>query len=280
MISLAPPPNMPRSTKPNGVAGRDFISWSQLNTFRRCPLQYRFRYLDKVEPEYIATSLLIGSSIYSAIELYHRRELEGAPLPDLDELEAQFWLEWKGRTEESAEVRFSKRESDADAVHQLASRMLTSFLDSPHRHTGGVIIGIEERMSEQVLEGCRPLLGIVDLVFQSDGSLVVRDYKTAGRKWNQGNAESNAGQLELYGELVKKLAPNRQLSFEFIVLTKTKSPSVERFTVESNQRRIERTKLVANLTLDAIATGVFYPNKSPMTCSTCPYQRACAAWNE
>ena len=228
MISLVKPPTETASTKPSGVAGRDFVSWSQLNTFRRCPLQYRFRYLDKVEPEYIASSLLIGSSIHSAIELYHRRELEGAPLPDLDELVAQFWTEWKDRTEDSAEVRFSKREGDVDAVGQLASRMLASFLESPHRNTDGVIIGIEERMSEKVLKGCRPLLGIVDLVFQSDDRLVVRDYKTAARKWNQGNAESNAGQLELYGELVKKLVPNRELSFEFIILTKTKSPVASR----------------------------------------------------
>ena len=279
MIGLAAPPsNAPVPTKPKGVTGRDFISWSQLNTFRRCPLQYRFRYLDKVEPEYIASSLLIGSSIHSAIELYHCRELEGSALPGLDELEAQFWVEWKDRTEEAAEVRFSKRESDENAVQHLAHRMLSSFLESPHRHTEGVIIGIEERISERVLEGCRPLLGIVDLVFQSDDRLVVRDYKTAGRKWNQGNAESNAGQLELYGELVKRLVPDLQLSFEFIVLTKSKSPVVERFTVDSSPRRVKRTKLIANLTLDAIATGVFYPNRNPMTCATCPYQRACAAW--
>ena len=156
--------------------------------------------------------------------------------------------------------------------------MLASFLESPYRHTEGVIIGIEERISEKVLEGCRPLLGIVDLVFQSSDRLVVRDYKTAGRKWNQGNAESNVGQLELYGELVKQLVPNRQLSFEFIVITKTKSPVVEQFTVESSLRRIQRTKLIANLTLDAIATGVFYPNRNPMTCAPCPYQKACATW--
>ena len=279
MIGLAAPPsNAPVPTKPKEVAGRDFISWSQLNTFRRCPLQYRFRYLDKVEPEYIASSLLIGSSIHSAIELYHCRELEGSALPGLDELEAQFWVEWKDRTEESAEVRFSKRESDVDAIQQLASRMLAQFLESPHRNTDGVIIGIEERISEKVLEGCRPLLGIVDLVFQSGDRLIVRDYKTAGRKWNQGNAESSAGQLELYGELVKQLVPNRQLSFEFVVITKTNSPVVEQFTVESSRRRIQRTKLIANLTLDAIATGVFYPNRNPMTCATCPYQRACATW--
>lgn len=279
MIGLANrPTEASASTKATGITGRDFVSWSQLSTFRRCPLSYQFRYLDKVEPEYIASSLLIGSSIHSAIELHHRRELEGAPLPDLDELLTGFWNEWKDRTEESAEVRFSKRENDLNEVHQLASRMLTAFLESPFRETNGTIIGIEERMSEKVLAGCRPLLGIVDLVFESDDRLVVRDYKTAGRKWNQRSAESNGGQLELYGELAKRLLPERKLSFEFVVITKTKSPTVERFAIQSSSRRMERTKLVADVTLDAIATGVFYPNKNPMTCSTCPYHSACAAW--
>jgi hypothetical protein len=65
------------TNKPDGVAGRDFVSWSQLSTFRQCPLKYRFRYLDKAEPEFVASSLLVGSSIHSAIELHHRRQLEG-----------------------------------------------------------------------------------------------------------------------------------------------------------------------------------------------------------
>ena len=74
------------STKPEGVAGRDFVSWSQLSTFRQCPLKYQFRYLDKAEPEYVASSLLVGSSIHSAIELHHRRQLEGGEQPTLDKL--------------------------------------------------------------------------------------------------------------------------------------------------------------------------------------------------
>jgi CRISPR/Cas system-associated exonuclease Cas4 (RecB family) len=278
MIGFANSTDNAATLKPKGIAGRDFISWSQLSTFRRCPLSYQFRYLDKVEPEYVASSLIIGSSIHAAIEMWHRKELEGADPPDLDGLLTRFWEEWKDRTEDSADIRFSKRESDLNAVHQLASRMLLSFLESPHRRVAGNLIGIEERLTENILEGRQPLLGVVDLVFDSDDHVVVRDYKTAGRRWNQGNAEANAGQLELYGELIKRRLPNREVRFEFIVLTKSKSPTVERFTVESNRRRIERTKLIANYTLDAIATGVFYPNKSPMTCSTCPYQSACSAW--
>ena len=69
----------------------------------------------------------------------------------------------------------------------------------------------------------------------------------------------------------------RDLSVGVSSTPKTKSPVVERFTVESSRRRIVRTKLIANITLEAIATGVFYPNKNPMTCATCPYQRACLA---
>ncbi len=106
----------------------------------------------------------------------------------------------------------------------------------------------------------------------------IHNYKTSRSKWNQGTAESSADQLMLYGELAKTMLPDTKLTLEFVVLTKTKSPTIESYQVTADPRRIERTKRVAELPLDAIATGVFYPNKSAMNCCTCPFQSACAAW--
>jgi putative RecB family exonuclease len=264
-------------SKPDGVAGRDFVSWSQLSTFRSCPLKYQFRYLDKVEPEFVASALLVGGSIHSAIELHHRRQLEGGDQPTLDELLTEFWREWKDRVEESPEVRFNKNE-DFNTIHGLAERMLSGFLDSAFREPPGIVIGIEESLRGSLIPDQPEFLGIVDLVFESDDHLVIRDYKTSRSKWNQGTAESSADQLMLYGELAKDLLPEKRLALEFVVLTKTKSPTVESYQVVADSKRMDRTNLVASRTLDAIATGIFYPNKSPMNCSTCPYRSACRAW--
>jgi putative RecB family exonuclease len=85
--------------KPAGVAGRDYVSWSQLSTFRQCPLRYQFRYLDRVEPEFVSSALLVGSSLHSAIEHHHRQQLETDDTVSLDELLEAFWSDWKHRIE-------------------------------------------------------------------------------------------------------------------------------------------------------------------------------------
>lgn len=274
MIGLA---NSPES-KPALVTGRGFISWSQLSTFRQCPLRYRFRYLDRLEPEFVASSLLVGSSIHSAIELFHRRQLEGGEPPTLDELLSEFWEEWRSRVEESPEVRFAKNE-DFSSVHDLARRMLSAFLADDTSQIHGVPIAIEESILSNVLDGNRPLLGIIDLIIKSPDKIIVRDYKTSRSKWNRAIAESSSDQILLYGELVQPLFPDKRLSFEFVVITKTKSPAVQLFSIGSDSKRVVRTKRVPNLTLDAIATGMFYPNKSAMNCSGCPYRSACSKWS-
>ncbi len=121
-------------------------------------------------------------------------------------------------------------------------------------------------------------MGIVDLVFESDNHLVIRDYKTSRSKWNEGTAESSADQLLMYSELAKSLLSDLEVKLEFAVITKTKSPTVELFQIDADAKRIERTKQVASRTLDAIDTGVFYPNQSAFNCGGCPYRSACRVW--
>lgn len=156
--------------------------------------------------------------------------------------------------------------------------MLSAFLECDVSNSPDVVIGIEETLRKSIIDGRAEYLGVVDLVFETGDSLIIRDYKTSRSKWNQGTAESSSGQLFLYAELVKDLLPDKKVEVEFAVLTKTKSPTFELFKVEADPQRTERTKRVASRTLDAIATGVFYPNQSAMNCSSCPYRSACSSW--
>ncbi len=263
--------------KPAGSPGVDFISWSQLSTFRQCPLKYQFRYLDRLEPEFVSSSLLVGSSVHRAIEFHHRRQLESDEPASLDELLSEFWDEWRCRAEESPEIRFGKNE-DVGSIDDLAKRMLSTFMASDHAEAPGVVIGIEETLRDTVIDGRPEFLGIVDLVFEADDVLTVRDYKTSRSKWNQGTAESSADQLFLYAEMARNLLPDKQIQVEFAVITKTKSPTVELFQIDVDPKRMDRTKRVAGRTLDAIAAGIFYPNQSAVNCSGCPFRSSCSSW--
>ena len=42
---------------------RAIISFSQLDQYIRCPLKYRFLYIDRVDPEWIPAALIFGRGI-------------------------------------------------------------------------------------------------------------------------------------------------------------------------------------------------------------------------
>ena len=264
--------------KPSRVAGRDFVSWSQLSTFRQCQLRYKFRYLDKVEPEFVASSLLLGSSIHGAIEFHHRKLLEFDQPATPDEMLGAFWEEWKARSDSSPKVRFGSKE-DVNTVGRLAESMLTTFLADECSVSNGSVVCIEESLSGKLIAERPNFLGIVDLAYLADDRLVVRDYKTSRSRWNQAMAVGSSGQLGLYCELAKALAPECRIEAEFVVITKTKSPTIETFAASVNQSQLDRTLLVAERTMDAIDAGNFYPHRSQMNCHSCPYRSACAAWD-
>ena len=149
--------------------------------------KYRFRYLDRLEPEFVSSaSLLVGSSIHAAIEHHHRRQLESEEPAVLDEMLEVFWDEWRCRMEESPEVRFGKNE-DVASIDNLAKRMLSSFIDSDLAKAPGVVIGIEESLRSTVIDARPEFLGIVDLVFESGDALTIRDYKTVAIKVEPGH---------------------------------------------------------------------------------------------
>ncbi len=261
------------STRPE----RDFISWSQLSTFRQCPLRYHFRYDLRLLEEFTTSSLLFGSGIHRAIEVLHRNQLEGDPPRSLDELMEEFWSEFKFRAEDASDVHFSKNE-DTSSIGDLARRVLNSFLTSELSQPGGTVIGIEEELRGPIVSGAKELLAIVDLVIDRGDVLVIRDYKTSRSRWSQSHAEDSAEQLLLYSELVGQLAPDKSLKLEFVVLTKAASPAIELYELNCGPGRRAKTKLIAERTIAAIAAGHVFPNPSPTNCSGCPFRRACREW--
>jgi hypothetical protein len=98
--------------------------------------------------------------------------------------------------------------------------------------------------------------------------------KTARARWSQEHPEEAAKQLLLYHALASRLS-DRPVELEFVVLTKTKEPTVERFTVAAQPVRVERTNRIAQRVWQATAAGHFFPSSSPTACGSCSYRQAC-----
>jgi putative RecB family exonuclease len=254
---------------------RDYISYSAISTFRSCPLKYKFRYIDGLDADTVLSSLIFGTAIHAVIEAYFQALLIGEPLPDLDALMATYRQCWHANQTE--QIQFGSSES-AESLQQLAQRMLTKFLASELVQPEGRIIAIEEELRGELIPGVPDLLGRVDLLLETDEHVIIQDFKTARSAWNAEQAEESAEQLLLYGDLVRRLVPGKELKLRFAVITKTKEPKVQVLDAEFDAERLERTKAVFRAVWSAIQAGNFYPSPSPMTCSGCGYRSHCTAW--
>jgi CRISPR/Cas system-associated exonuclease Cas4 (RecB family) len=280
--TASPPSPSQRQRPPNLLAqqitGRAYVSYSQLSLMRSCPRKFAFQYVEKAQPEFQPCSLIFGGAIHSALEFYFRAKLEGLGVTH-EALVSAFHDAWKRQREQGGNgvpVRFNKG-ADIDSVHAMADRMLRAFQTTALASPKGKILGIEEQLQVVLHPDLPDLLAKVDLVTQTDGALHVIDFKTSRSRWSQTKALESAEQPQLYAATVARMARvlGVPVKLHFAVITKAKKPIVQILPVPTNANTLTVLKETAVQTWAAIKTGNFYPNPSPMTCTTCPFKSRC-----
>lgn len=265
---------------PNDVAerliGRPYLSHSSLSAYRTCPLRFYFRYVAGLPEEFVSSSLVFGGAIHAALERFFIDRLEDLPPPSIDMLLESYRAAWLSR--DLGQVRFRDGES-LESLQDLAKRMLEAFVVSSAVNAEGRLIGVEEEITRSVVQDCPDILARIDLIIDGGSEIVVRDFKTSRSKWSADQLESEADQLLLYHEAVRDLADGRPIRLEFVVLTKTKSPSIDVHRVEPDLERIRWQHEAMRAVWRGIQAGVFFPSPSTMACSTCSYRSACRKWH-
>lgn len=254
---------------------RDYVSYSALSTYQACPLKYYFRYVAQLPEESKSISLLFGSAIHVALENLYRQLLETGEQASLKEL-----AEWYDRAIEHEAIQAGFQFDPVEiAVHaDQARRMLHAFLTSSLEYLQGTIVGVEEELRGSIQLGMPPLLARLDLLVETEAAVRVIDFKTSRARWSEGQVVEKADQLLLYGHLVGQQVSEKPVELAFVVLTKTKQPSVEVHAVEVSVERIERARTTAQRVWKAITAEHFYPAPSITNCSTCPYRVPCQSW--
>ena len=254
-------------------APRDYLSWSQINSYRSCPLRYYFRYVAGLPEKTVSASLVFGSAIHRAIEHHFRELLAGNPPPTTDELLDHYQAEWRERDDD----RVGSDDNRA-ALDGLAGRMLEAFQRHDAARPHGRILAVEESLRGELVPGLPDLLGRIDLIVETNDALVISDWKTGRSRWSADQADDNAEQLLLYAELARDFAPRKQVRVEFVVLTKTKEPVVDRHQRNVVPGQVDRAKRIAERVYRAIEAEHFFPSPSPMNCGGCPFREPCRLW--
>lgn len=267
-------PGLPQAP-PRPVFARDYLSYSSITAYQRCPMAFYFRYIAQLPERTVSSSLVFGSAVHRAAEHHFNELMAGNEPPTVEALLGEYDVAWKEY--ESKTIRYGKNEC-RECLLPLAQRVLTAFQTSDLAKPAGAILGVEEELRGPIVAGCPDLLGRIDLIVDTVDTVVVTDLKTARSKWSQYQVQESAGQLWLYHELAKTLAPRKRLRLQFAVVAKSKQPAVDLHEVPVDAKQIDRTKRVVERVWRAIDAGIFYPSPSAMQCPTCPFRTPCRAW--
>ena len=267
------------------LTGKRHVSWSQLSSFRGCPRKWWFSHVEGAQPAFIPAALLFGSAFHDAVQAHYRGRLEANP-PSLDELQGIFDHAWDEQVVEAdIPVKCGARDTEGslkDRGHAMLEAFVNSELaDLAKPDDRCQLLAIEESVTGELHPDMPSFVARIDVMWRDDDGLHLMDLKTARSPWSETQAKSAGQQLQLYARLASAIAGDEPVHLHFGVVTKAKTPTVQRLdlpaedsTTEPDDDPVVRVMLPV---WHAMAAGVDFANPNPMNCSTCPCAHLCPA---
>lgn len=255
---------------------KPYLSPSQLETYCRCPEQYRRRYIEgEIIPPGIA--ILKGKGFHVGAETNMRQKIDShEDLPASEIVDAAV----SGfETEAAGGYLLTADESESDVGQAKDSLAAMAECHAEQQAPDYQPVLVEQRVRIE-LPGARDLLGIVDL---ADDLGRVTDFKTAGRKKRQEDADTSV-QLTTYAAAYHAVRGEPPKSLRLDSVVQTRAGKTYRDLLET--QRSEPDLIALANRINAIASGVEAGNFPPTTpgawwCSPrwCGYWATCSYVN-
>ena len=277
------PAKAPITTKDNADARGSvwsYISPSRLNLWLRCPLAFKFRYIDGVRTP-TGANLFLGKQVHAGLEHYYRHRMLGITLTPAD-IAGRIVDGW-GEAAKSDAMKFAT-EGQEMALQKQAVDLIAAYLaqvpaDEP------VPQAVEATMEVPLVDPFSgedlgiPLLGITDLIVPgSDGATIV-DFKTSSRS-SPPSEISHEIQLSCYAYLYRAMTGEQESGLEIRSLIKTKTPKIETHRYSARRdTHLRRLFAVLHENVDEIDAGQFNYRPSWLGCGMCDFRDThCQSW--
>jgi hypothetical protein len=94
----------------------EYLSVSQLNTYLMCPRKYRFRYIDRLQPERRSIDLALGTAVHYTIGWWMEQRMAGE-VPTEDAVQAIYKADWpEGKTRYTSKVKETPDTSERELI--------------------------------------------------------------------------------------------------------------------------------------------------------------------
>lgn len=241
------------------------FSFSQIQTFSTCPLQYKYQYILKIPTSPVGAASF-GDTVHRSLQQFYQESLSNpeTPLERLIEIYKKTWIPL-GYSSASHQERM-KKEGEA---------MLRKFYNKFHKPHAS-IIALEKLFKIRIGDNTF-VTGKIDRIDgdgKDNGSIEVIDYKT-GRKPDDKELQKSL-QLSIYalaatdkGLYNKKLA-NVTLTFYYL-------QDMEKVSMKRTPE--EMTEVTSSIlkTAELLRNDDFQPKVGPW-CNFCSYKMICEAW--
>ena len=260
------------------LRSRPHLSASQINQLLNiCSLQWYFERIAKLKKPFVSHSLVFGSCVHRVLESYFNDIKDGKPL-DLEGHQEMFSEMWK-RANDNQTIKFPVRD-DFESLADKGRNMISCVVENIDPEEKVVSVSQAFCVPVRSPDGAvieLPLIGEYDLVVERDGAATVVDWKTAARKWAEGQAHKSF-QATVYSYAWNQMHGVRP-EIRFDVVTKTKEPSFEQHITKRSENTERRMALLISKTQKIIEHELFYPSETGFYCNDCPFKEPCKTWH-
>lgn len=232
------------------------FSFTQLETYRYCPLKYLYAYVYRL-PKHSTPQMLFGVDLHECLEWFYQQLLQGKT-PVLEELLDSF-------RRFHAPRRYGEPHEDEEYL-RLGERILTAYYQKQEGHWA-LPLGVEKEFCLKLEEVS--IKGVIDRIDPLPGGGVrIIDYKS-GKPKEKANFEEQL-QLWLYALAAREVLELDPLRVTFYYLRTNAELSFDRapgLLEKAREQILSRAR--------QIRTGEFSPTPSVTACGRCDYRNLC-----
>ncbi|MGB8953266.1 MAG: PD-(D/E)XK nuclease family protein [Candidatus Aminicenantales bacterium] len=249
-------------------------SFSRMECFKNCRLQYRFQYLDGLPSEIETIEAFMGSRVHEALKKFYDF-IKNQVVQPKEWLLAAYEELWQKNFNES--VKVVKSEYSAEDYYHKGKKCLSDYYEEYHPFDQAKIVKTEEPISflikDQEFEYA--FKGVLDRLDWNDRERMfeIHDYKTSSTLITQEEADRNV-QLPLYQLALQSRWPEARkarLVWHYLLFNK----QIESSRTDAELETLQQEAIARIKEIEACAE--FPPTKSAL-CDWCGYQVICPLW--
>ncbi len=250
-------------TLPKTLLNKNIFSYTQLESYDRCPLQYKYQFVLKI-PTAPTAALSFGDTIHRTLQGFYQEFFNDKKIGE-KELLTIFKNSWLplGYASAAHEERMKKE----------GLNLLKNFLVKFHNPNIKVID--LEKFFRIKIDADTSIVGKIDRVDdKGNGEIEIIDYKT-GKKPDEKTLKKNF-QLAIYAlaatdpGLYRKKISEVHLSFYYL-------QNMEKVSLKKTSENLADVKKNIIEKVSEIRTSKFEPHVGPW-CDFCPFRMICEAW--